>query len=188
MNPAIHKLSGRFCPFCLLALHQVVTTGFEFCPGNPGCDYEVRPGADQTAPLTQPERVEQVLKNKQREHSLMLKRLGELQVHIDRLTGELTALGFPPPAGGFDFVVEQFHDEKGWIPIPGCTYASLELAVAGMEHRERHLKQRDMQVVKVGVVTELVRRDVRELVRVGLPGVATPFRTSSDVNGAGDGN
>ncbi|MDH0348114.1 hypothetical protein [Aeromonas dhakensis] len=101
MNPAIHKLSGRFCPFCLRALHQVVTTGFEFCPGNPECDYEVRPSAS-LHPLTQAEKVERTLNNKQREHSLMLKRLGELQVQIDRLTGELTELGFPPPAGGLD--------------------------------------------------------------------------------------
>lgn len=100
MNPATHKLSGRFCPFCLRALHQVIATGFEFCPGNPECDYEVREGSGQTAPLTQVEKVERVLKNKQREHTLMLRRAGELQEQIDGLTRELTEMGFPPPAGG----------------------------------------------------------------------------------------
>lgn len=100
MNPATHKLSGRFCPFCLRALHQVVATGFEFCPGDPECDYEVRPGVRQAIPLTKAIRAERVLKNKQREHSVMLKRLGELQVEIAKLTSEMTALGFPPPAGG----------------------------------------------------------------------------------------
>ena len=99
MNPAIHKLSGRFCPFCLRALHQVVSTGFEFCPGDPECDYEVRPSTS-LRPLTQEEKVERSLKNKQREHSVMLKRLGELQVEIAKLTRELTEMGFPPPAGG----------------------------------------------------------------------------------------
>jgi len=99
MNPAIHKLSGRFCPFCLRALHQLLATGFEFCPGDPECDYEVRPSTS-LRPLTQGEKVERVLKNKQREHSVMLKRLGELQVEIAKLTRELTEMGFPPPAGG----------------------------------------------------------------------------------------
>ncbi|ANT70188.1 hypothetical protein [Aeromonas hydrophila] len=101
MSPGSHKLSGRFCPFCLRALHQVVTTGFEFCPGNPECDYEVLQSTS-LHPLSQAERVERVLKNKQREHSLMLKKLGELQGQIAQLTGELTELGFPPPAGGLD--------------------------------------------------------------------------------------
>ncbi len=100
MNPAIHKLSGRFCPFCLRALHQLLATGFEFCPGDPECDYEVRPSTS-LRPLTQVEKVERSFKNKQREHSVMLKRLGELQVEIAKQTRELTEMGFPPPAGGF---------------------------------------------------------------------------------------
>lgn len=99
MNPAIHKLSGRFCPFCLQPLWQVRETGFEFCPGNPACDYEVR-GEQGLQPLTLAEKVERVLKNKQQEHSLMLQRAGELQVQIAALTSELTEMGFPPPAGG----------------------------------------------------------------------------------------
>lgn len=101
MNPDTHKLSGRFCPFCLRALWLHIESGFEFCPADPDCGYEVRPSAT-LRPLTQAEKVERTLNNKQREHSLMLKRLGELQVQIDRLTGELTELGFPPPAGGLD--------------------------------------------------------------------------------------
>lgn len=101
MNPKTHKLSGRFCPFCLRGLWQHIESGFEFCPADPECDYEVREGSGQTAPLTQVEKVERSLKNKQREHSVMLKRLGELQVEIAKLTRELTEMGFPPPAGGF---------------------------------------------------------------------------------------
>jgi hypothetical protein len=60
LNPDTHKLPGRFCP------------------ADPECDYEVRPGADQPAPLIQAENVERVLKNKQREHSLMLKRAADV--------------------------------------------------------------------------------------------------------------
>lgn len=101
MNPKVHKLSRRYCPHCLQALWQVINTGFEFCPGNPACDYEVRPSSDQLEPLTQAEKVERVLKNKQREHSLMLKRAGELQERIAKLTSELTELGYPPPPGSF---------------------------------------------------------------------------------------
>ncbi|WCH25227.1 hypothetical protein [Aeromonas salmonicida] len=99
MNPDTHKLSGRFCPFCLRALWLHIESGFEFCPGDPECDYEVRPSTT-LHPLTQVEKVERTLNNKQREHSVMLKRLGELQGQIAKLTSEMTALGFPPPAGG----------------------------------------------------------------------------------------
>ncbi|TND52039.1 hypothetical protein CF123_18155 [Aeromonas veronii] len=101
MNQKVHKLSGRYCPHCLMALWQVIKTGFEFCPHNPACEYEVRPEADQLAPLTQAEKVERALKNKQREHTYMLKRAGELQERIAKLTSELTELGYPPPPGGF---------------------------------------------------------------------------------------
>ena len=74
------------------------------------------------------------------------------------------------------FVVEQFHDEKGWAEIPGRSFATKELAVAELEHRERHHKQRDLQVIKVEMVTETVRREVRSVVKVGLPGMVKPFR------------
>lgn len=99
MNPATHKLSGRFCPYCLRPLWQLIRTGWEFCPGNPECDYEVRPDTTQR-PLTLEEKAVRVLKNKQREHAMMLKRAGELQGEIARVTRELTDMGFPPPAGG----------------------------------------------------------------------------------------
>lgn len=255
MNPSIHKLSGRYCPHCLLALWQVISSGVEFCPGNPACDYEVLPSNDQLAPLTQSEKVERVLKNKQHEHRILLQQIADLQQRGAELARELTEMGLPTPAGGFSvavmegrasglpehekrsmadglhpdvnaaygyvisvsdtcdipslnawhgwalreaflagvsfaesrpasseapppkFVVEQFHDEKGWVEIPGCSFATKELAVADLEHRERHHQQRDLQVVKVEVVTETVHREVRDLVKVGLPGMALPFRT-----------
>lgn len=93
MKSETHKWSGRFCPFCLRALRQHIESGFEFCPADPECDYEVREGSGQTAPLTQVEKVERVLKNKQREHTLMLRRAGELQEQIAVLTRELTEMG-----------------------------------------------------------------------------------------------
>lgn len=229
MKPSIHKLSGRYCPHCLSALWQVISSGLEFCPSDPVCDYEVRPEGAQPfnklqvkacqlnakrlevdalhnrlrsaleevaamesdpdwvqfvelaaeqlnlPPLTpfqralpvmlnqnQAEKVEQALKSKQREHGLMLK-------SREALTPK--------------FVVEQFHDEKGWAEIPGCSFAVKDLAVAELEHREQHHKQRDLQVIKVEMVTETVSREVRSVVKVGLPGMAKPFRTW--VKGAG---
>lgn len=93
MKSETHKWSGRFCPLCLRALRQHIESGFEFCPADPECDYEVREGSGQTAPLTQVEKVERVLKNKQREHTLMLRRAGELQEQIAVLTRELTEMG-----------------------------------------------------------------------------------------------
>lgn len=47
MKPSIHKLSGRYCPHCLSALWQVISSGLEFCPSDPVCDYEVRPEGAQ---------------------------------------------------------------------------------------------------------------------------------------------
>jgi hypothetical protein len=99
MNPVTHKLSGRFCPFCLRDLHQLLATGFEFCPGDPECDYEVRLGTTRP-PLTKLEKTKKTLEIKQREHRLMLKRAGELQEEVAELTRWLTEMGFPPPAGG----------------------------------------------------------------------------------------
>ncbi|MGL4349502.1 MAG: hypothetical protein ACRDC7_00620 [Aeromonas veronii] len=105
MNPSIHKLSGRYCPHCLLALWQVINTGFEFCPGNPACDYEVQPGADQLDPLTQSEKVERVLNNKQHEHRILLQQIGDLQRRGAELARELADIGLPPPAGSFSVAV-----------------------------------------------------------------------------------
>lgn len=105
MNPSIHKLSGRYCPHCLLALWQMIETGFEFCPGNPDCDYEVQPGADQLEPLTQSEKVERVLNNKQHEHRILLQQIGDLQRRGAELARELTDIGLPPPAGSFSVAV-----------------------------------------------------------------------------------
>lgn len=62
------------------------------------CDLGVVVIEPQPLPL---DKVEQVLKNKQREHSYMLKRAGELQERIAKLTSELTELGYPPPPGSF---------------------------------------------------------------------------------------
>lgn len=101
MNPAIHKLSGRFCPFCLQPLWQVRETGFEFCPGNPACDYEVR-GEQGRQPLTLADKAERVLKIKQREHRLLLQKIADLQQSGAELVSELTEMGYPPPAGGLD--------------------------------------------------------------------------------------
>lgn len=105
MNPSIHKLSGRYCPHCLLALWQGINTGFEFCPGNPACDYEVQPSADQLEPLTQSEKVERVLNNKQHEHRILLQQIADLQRRGAELARELTDIGLPPPAGSFSVAV-----------------------------------------------------------------------------------
>ncbi|HGE8241197.1 hypothetical protein LZT27_14660 [Aeromonas veronii] len=105
MNTSIHKLSGRYCPHCLLALWQVISSGVEFCPGNPACDYEVLPGNDQLAPLTQSEKVERVLNNKQHEHRILLQQIGDLQRRGAELARELTDMGLPAPAGSFSVAV-----------------------------------------------------------------------------------
>lgn len=274
-NPSIHKLSGRYCPHCLLSLWEMISSGVEFCPGSGSqCDYVVSPeGAPPLNPLQvkarklNAKRLEvDALHNRLRSaletvaamesdpdwvqfvelaaERLNLPPLTPFQKALlidEELTGDKrrgggqssgmpehekrhTADGLHPdvnaaycyvmsvsdtcdipssnawhgwalreaflagvsfadsrPASSeaqpTKFVVEQFLDEKGWTEIPGCSFATKELAVAELEHRERHHKQRDLQVVKVGVVMEVVRREVRDLVMVGLPGEALPFQT-----------
>lgn len=76
---------------------------------------------------------------------------------------------------GREFVVERFDDEKGWLPIPGCSYPYEEQAREELLRREQSLQQRDMQIVEVYVKEESVSKEVRVLVAVGLPGEPAPF-------------
>jgi len=91
MNPKIHKLSGRFCPFCLRALHQVIETGFEFCPGNPMCEYEVCEGA--SAPLSDTGRDQYLLDKKRGEIELCQQRIATLSDECLALEKKLAANG-----------------------------------------------------------------------------------------------
>lgn len=80
-----------------------------------------------------------------------------------------------PLERGHEFVVERFDEEKGWLPIPGCSYPYEEQAREELLRREQSLQQRDLQVVEVYVKEENVRKQVRVLVAVGLPGGITPL-------------
>lgn len=78
------QLSGRFCPYCLRALVQVVDRPeVEYCPIWDLCDYEVAPTGKQ--PLTASERRDELLKRKHEE-------LQKLVLRHQRLSDEITEL------------------------------------------------------------------------------------------------
>lgn len=86
MNPNTHKLTGRYCPFCLQALHQYLVTGLEFCPNDPFCDYEVTDVQGDKAPLTlkekqakQLEKVRLALADLKQQEARLLNEIAELE-------------------------------------------------------------------------------------------------------------
>lgn len=100
MNNQIHKLSGRFCPYCLGALwfegeegHQV-----EYCRTNPGCGYQVgEAGPFPAAPLDLAGKKRRLLRGKRHELAALQHRQLALVDEIAALERELDEM----PVSGF---------------------------------------------------------------------------------------
>jgi hypothetical protein len=88
MNPSIHELSGRYCPFCMNALWKFKASGLEFCSDDPECGYEVRVGGK--APLSLRDRQQWEL-NRKREriehHQNAIACLRDECAKLERLLG-----------------------------------------------------------------------------------------------------